>query len=93
MRRIQLDEDITPLSEFRANATALIRKVRETKRPLIITQRGKGSAVLLDVSEYEALLSKLELLQEIATAEKQVSEGKVLEHEDAKAKVLERMKR
>lgn len=93
MRRVQLDEDITPLSEFRANATALIQKIRETKRPLIITQRGKGSAVILDISEYEALLSKLELLQEIAIAEKQVNEGKVSEHEDAKEKVLERIRR
>lgn len=92
MRRVQLDEDITPLSEFRANATALIQKIRETKRPLIITQRGKSSAVILDVSEYEALLSKLELLQEIAIAEKQISEGKVYEHEEAKERVLKRIR-
>lgn len=93
MHRVQLDEDITPLSEFRANATALIQKIRETKRPLIITQRGKGAAVILDISEYEALLSKLELLQEIAIAEKQVTEGKAYEHEDAKERVLNGIKR
>ena len=56
MSRIQLDEDIRPLSEFRANVASFIEHVRETKRPLVITQRGKSAAILLDVAEYEALL-------------------------------------
>ena len=93
MRRIQLDEDIKPLSEFRANATEIIRKLHSTKRPLVITQRGKSSAVILDVAEYEALLAKIELLEDIYTAEKQIMEGKVHEHEHAKKLVLERLNR
>lgn len=70
MRRILIDEDIKPLSEFRTNAPALIRRIRQTKRPLIITQKGKSTAVILDVAQYEALLDKLELLQDLAAAEK-----------------------
>lgn len=93
MKRIQFDEDIKPLSEFRANATALISKLRETKRPLIITQRGKSSAVILDVSEYESLLSKIELLEDIALAEKQIEEDKIYEHESTKKAVLESLKK
>lgn len=92
MRRIQLDEDIKSLSEFRANATKFIRKVHETKRPLVLTQKGKSSAVLLDVGEYEALLDKLELLQDIALAEKQVLDGKGYAHKTAQQKVMEKIK-
>ncbi|MCB0535651.1 MAG: type II toxin-antitoxin system Phd/YefM family antitoxin, partial [Saprospiraceae bacterium] len=75
------------------NATALISKLRETKRPLIITQRGKSSAVILDVSEYEALLSKIELLEDIALAEKQIDEGRLYSHESTHKAVLESLKR
>ncbi|MCK6619090.1 MAG: type II toxin-antitoxin system Phd/YefM family antitoxin [Calditrichaceae bacterium] len=92
MRRIQIDEDIKPLSEFRANATALIRRISQTKRPLIITQKGKSAAVILDVAQYEALLDKLELLQDLAAAEKQISEGRIYDHEEAKKKVIESVK-
>ena len=56
MQRIQLDEDVKPLSEFRANVASFIERIQKTKRPLVITQRGKSAAVMLDVAEYETLL-------------------------------------
>ena len=75
MQRILLNEDIHPLSEFRANVAAFIDKVRQTKRPLLITQHGKSAAVMLDVAEYEKLLQKLELLTDIQIAESQIERG------------------
>ena len=72
MERIELDKDVKPISEFRANATNLIEQVNKTKRPLVITQHGKSSAVLLDVKEYEALLDKIELLSDLAEAEEDI---------------------
>ena len=89
MKRIIFDQDIRPLSEFRANAAALIEQVRSTKRPLVITQHGKSSAVLMDVHEYEELLEKIEILQDIQIAESQLQEGLGIEHEKAKKEALE----
>jgi len=51
MSRIRFDQDIQPLSEFRAGVTSFIKQINETRRPLVITQRGKGVAVVLDVAE------------------------------------------
>ena len=92
MKRIQLDEDIQPLTEFRANVGAYIEKVKKTKRPLVITLHGKSAAVMLDVTEYEGLIEKLELLSDIQTAEQQLSQGKGVVHEEAKKRVLESLK-
>jgi prevent-host-death family protein len=47
---------------------SFLKQVQETKRPLVITQHGKGAAVLLDVGEFEAMQEKLELLQDIQTS-------------------------
>ena len=69
MRKVILDQDVKPISEFRANAASLVQHVRKTRRPLVITQQGRSAAVLLDVSEYEKLLAKIELLQDVHTAE------------------------
>ncbi len=55
MSRIHFDQDIQPLSEFRAGVASYIKQINETRRPLVITQRGKGVAVVLDVAEYEAM--------------------------------------
>lgn len=88
MKRIVFNQDIRSLSEFRANAAALIEQVRSTKRPMVITQHGKSSAVILDVQEYESLLEKIELLQEIEIAESQLQQGLGIEHEEAKKQTL-----
>ena len=91
MRRLVLNQDVRPLSEFRANASAFVQQVRETKRPLVITQNGRSAAVLLDVTEYEELLAKLDLLQDIQEAEAQLAEGHGLSHRAARKQVLERL--
>lgn len=93
MQRILLSEDVHPLSEFRANVAAFIDKVRKTKRPLVITQRGKSAAIMMDVAEYEKLLEKLEVLTDIQTAESRIARGEGIEHEDAKQKILEKIRR
>ncbi len=88
MRRIHLEEDIKPVTEFRANAASLIEQIRETKRALVLTQRGKSTAVVLDVGEYQRMVEELDLLRDIHTAEKQLVEGLGIEHEQARQQVV-----
>lgn len=93
MNRIHLGEDIQPLSEFRANSAKIIRQVQRTKRPVVLTQRGHSAAVILDVNEYERLVEELELLRDVQTAERQLAENGGIPQDEAKAKVLEMIKR
>ena len=92
MERIRLTDDIRPLSDFRAEAASCIRHVHDTKRPMVITQRGKGVAVLIDINEYESLQEKIELLKDIYRAERQIESGKIASHSHAKENVLKRLK-
>ena len=93
MRRPSLVKDIKPVSEFRANAAKLIERVRDTGRPLVLTQRGHSAAVVLDVDEYEKLLEEVELLRDIQLAEKQIDGGKGVSNRKAKQEILRRLKR
>lgn len=93
MKRINLSEDIRPLSEFRANAAALLRHVRESRRSLVLTQRGHSAAVVLDVRQYELLLEEVELLRDVHCAEQQLAAGEGIEHEEAREQIRERLTR
>ena len=93
MRQIELESDIIPLSEFRANTAKFLKQIEETKRPLILTQHGKSTAVLLDVASYQTLIEKIELLQDIQIGERQIKEGKLLTHEQVKQELLERFQK
>ncbi len=88
MRRLIIDQDIRPMSEFRSRVASFIKQVHETKRPLVITQHGKGVGVLLDVAEYEAMREKIELLEDIQTSITQLNEKKGISHKEAKKAVL-----
>ena len=93
MRQINLEDDIKPLSEFRANAATFVKQVKDTKRPIVLTQHGKSAAVLVDVAEYQAVMEKLELLQEVQTAEAQIADGRFLTSEQVKQHFSDRYKK
>ncbi|HME71194.1 MAG TPA: type II toxin-antitoxin system Phd/YefM family antitoxin [Myxococcota bacterium] len=88
MAKTRPSQDIRSLSDFRANVAAAVRQVRRKGRPIFLTQHGRGAAVLLDVSQYEALVDELELLRDIHTAENQLSAGRGIAHTKARSKVL-----
>ncbi|MDH3346617.1 MAG: type II toxin-antitoxin system Phd/YefM family antitoxin [Desulfobulbaceae bacterium] len=91
MRRIKIDQDIRPMSEFRTGIASFLKQVHDTKRPLVITQHGKGVAVLLDVVEYEAMQDKIELLEDIHKSLAQIDAGDGLDHDKAKTTILKRI--
>lgn len=93
MKRLKVNEDIRPLSEVRTRIASFVKQVHETKRPVVITQHGKGVAVLLDAGEYEAMEERLELLQDIQTSVSQIEAGQGIDHADAMARVRERIKK
>ncbi|XWN37910.1 MAG: type II toxin-antitoxin system Phd/YefM family antitoxin [Balneola sp.] len=82
MSHIQLDQDIRSLSDFRANAASFIERVKSERRPLILTQHGKSSAVLIDVEDYQKMLDKIQLLEELSTARKELNNGEGVEQEE-----------
>jgi antitoxin YefM len=81
------------LSEFRTGIAAFLKQIRTTKRPLVITQHGKGVAVLLDAGEYEAMQEKIELLEDIQTFNNRIEAGRSVGHEQAKTTVLKRIRK
>ena len=91
MNRINLEKDIRPLSDIRANITSIIEEIKRTKKPILLTQHGRSAAVILDVSEYERILEKIDLLSDIALAETQIEKGQGISHDKAKSQILERL--
>lgn len=92
MANVRFDEDIRPLSEFRASVAAFVRHVHETGRPIVLTQHGRGVAVLMDVREFDAMQERLEVLQDIRIAEEQLRNGESLSHSEVKARLLEKFR-
>ena len=92
MVRIKLDEDVKPVSEFRQNAAKFVQHVRDTHRPLVLTQHGKSAAVLLDVREYERMLDELEIMPGVREAQQEIAAGLGVPHDQAAKQLRDRFK-
>lgn len=81
--------NIIPISDLRQDASNLLKKLRKSKEPLIITQRGRATAVMIGVDAYEESEHEKELLRLLAKGEKEIEIGqgydldKVLAEADA----------
>ena len=93
MQRLQINQDIKPLSEVRTGIANFIKQVHDTKRPLIITQHGKDVAVLIDAHEFESMQEKIELLTDVQISLSQIENGQGIDHEDAADIVLKRVQK
>lgn len=51
--RLNITQDIQPLTTFRNNSVKLIRQLKQTQRPIILTVNGKPEAVLQDAAAYQ----------------------------------------
>jgi prevent-host-death family protein len=58
MKPLYISEDIIPLGEFKTQAAKIIRQLHETGRPVVITQNGRPSAVLLTPEEFDRLIER-----------------------------------
>lgn len=74
--------DVRPVTEFRANTSAVIDQMHASKRPVILTQHGRSTAVLLDVDVYEGMVDELEFMRSLQVSEAQIAAGEIIPHEE-----------
>ena len=75
------------VTTLKRKATDLIPQLSADQEPVLITQHGLPAAYLVDVNMFEAMESRLSLLEGIARGEKAILENRVLSHEDAKQRM------
>ena len=80
----KFSEDVVPLSDLKVNPGKIITRTNDTKRPILVTSRGRGVAVVQGLEEYEMREEKVAFMQAIAQGLVEVKEGKVSDLADAK---------
>ncbi|MEM1145561.1 MAG: type II toxin-antitoxin system Phd/YefM family antitoxin [Pseudomonadota bacterium] len=75
------------VTTLKRQATKILSELHESKEPVLITEHGKPSAYLVDFEDYESLQRRMQILEGIARGESAALEGRVLSHNEAKAKM------
>lgn len=75
-------ERIIPISDLQSKAKKYVEQVKKTEEPVIVTQRGRATAVLVSFDSFEGLLATQDEMsfkdwrRRLARAEKESREGK-----------------
>jgi prevent-host-death family protein len=87
-----------PLADAKARLPALLDEVRDTHERVVITRNGRPEAVLISVSDLEALEDTLDLLStpgavdEIQAAEAEIARGEAVGADELRRLTAERMR-
>ena len=81
----RFSKDVRPLTELKTQAATIIEHVRRSRRPVLLTRRGRGVAVLLDLGEYERLVDRVAFVEAVEAGAAAVARGELHEHEEAEA--------
>lgn len=69
MQPIDLEDGIVPISRAASSLAALLKKANTTGKPIIVTQKGYPTGVILSIEVYTALRNLLETERQAAPPE------------------------
>jgi prevent-host-death family protein len=72
---IDVTQDIHSLTTFKRNSSGLMKHMKKTGRPLVLTVKGKAEAVLLDAAAYQEVASQLDAVASIRRGLAQARKG------------------
>lgn len=67
--------EVIPLSDLGQGAAAVVRRVRDSQTPAVITQGGRAQAVLISIESFRQAETERELLTRLARGEQEIAAG------------------
>ena len=61
----KFSEDIVPLSDMKVNPGRVVNQVDKTHRPVLLTSRGRGVAVVQSLKDYETEVEERAFLRHV----------------------------
>ena len=83
--QLSLKEDVNSLSYFKSHFRKILKKTKNNKRPVIITQNGKSTGVFMDIETWETQIKKLNLLKLVNEGEMSLKNDKNYSLSEVKA--------
>ena len=81
---VKFSEDVVPLSDLKINPGKVVGRAQDTHRPILLTSRGRGIAVVQGLEDYERSAEELQFVKAVAQGLMDVREGNTLTLEEAR---------
>jgi len=84
---IKFSEDIVPLSDLKINTGRIMNQVDSTHRSVLLTNRGRGVAVLQSLYDYETGTEEMAFMKAILSGFADIDEGRTVTLAEAKKRL------
>ncbi len=80
----KFSEDVIPLTKLKVNPGRVVKHIEESHRPVLLTNRGRGVAVVQSVGEYEKSGEELAFLKAVLAGVADIEAGRTVSLDQAK---------
>lgn len=81
--QVKFSEDVIPLSDLKVNPGKVVSRAQDSHRPILLTSRGRGVAVVQGLEDYERTAEELRFVKAVAQGLLDVREGNTVSLEEA----------
>jgi len=84
---VTFSQDVVPLTDLKVNPGRVVKHAAEAHRPVLLTSRGRGVAVMQSLSDYEQATEERALMRAVIAGLGDLEAGREVSLLDAKAKL------
>jgi prevent-host-death family protein len=84
---MKLSTHIKPISYLKSHTAQIVKELTESREPMVITQNGEATLVVIDVKSYEERENTLALLKILALGSRELEQGNYQDAEDVFASI------
>jgi len=83
----KFSKDVITLSDLKINPGKVVNHTRETHRPVLLTSRGRGVAVVQGLDDYESLNEELAFVKAVTQGLMEIKEGDTTDIKEVKKRL------
>ena len=83
----KFSEDVVPLTDLKVNPGRVVKHAAEAHRPVLLTSRGRGVAVVQSVSDYEEAEEERSFMRAVVTGLADLEAGREVSLAETKARL------
>ncbi|MGD1990352.1 MAG: type II toxin-antitoxin system Phd/YefM family antitoxin [Chromatiales bacterium] len=80
---IKFSEDLVPLTDLKVNPGRVVRHVADVRRPVVLTSRGRGVAVIQSLVDYEKAEEERDFMRGVVAGLADLEAGREVSLEEA----------
>lgn len=84
---MKLHTHIKPISYLKSHAAQIVTELTKSGEPMIITQNGEATLVVMDIKSYQEHADTLALLKVLALGQRDIEQGRYRDAEDVFASI------